>query len=78
MKFGGTRGTKLISKYFLDRFFQTSSASDSATTHLDHGLIVASTAAITCSSDHVMSHGDETHQIDKHGNLIISPKSEVL
>ncbi|CAG9811143.1 unnamed protein product [Chironomus riparius] len=61
-----------------DRFFQTSSASDSATTHLDHSLIVASTAAITCSSDHVISHGDETHQIDKHGNLIISPKPEVL
>ncbi|XP_070494567.1 nuclear factor 1 X-type isoform X2 [Chironomus tepperi] len=61
-----------------DRFFQTSSASDTATTHLDHGLIVASTAAITCSSDHVISHGDDTHHIDKHGNLIISPKPEVL
>ncbi|KAG5668926.1 hypothetical protein PVAND_016836 [Polypedilum vanderplanki] len=62
-----------------DRFFQTSSASDSSVTHLDHGLIVASTAAITCSSDHTISHGDDaSHQIDKHGNLIISPKPEVL
>lgn len=64
--------------FLLDRFFQTSSASDSATSHLDHGLIVASTAAITCSSDHVINHTDETHHIDKHGNLIISPKPEVL
>jgi hypothetical protein len=45
---------------------------------MEHGLIVASTAAITCTSDHTISHGDDSHHIDKHGNLIISPKPEVL
>jgi len=73
----------------LDRFFQTSTASsDSAATQLDqHGLIVASTtAALTCTSEHSISHhhhhlhhdGGAQHQLDKHGNLMISPKSEVL
>lgn len=69
----------------LDRFFQTSTASsDTSASHLDqHGLIVSSTAAITCTSDlastinhHTVDH--QQHQIDKHGNLLISPKSEVL
>lgn len=65
----------------LDRFFQASTASsDSAASHLNHHLIVASTAAITCTSDHSssMAHALEQHQIDKHGNLLISPKPEVL
>jgi hypothetical protein len=76
----------------LDRFFQTSTASsDTSTPHLDHqqhGLIVSSTAAITCTSDlastishhHTVDHQQhqQQHQIDKHGNLLISPKSEVL
>lgn len=70
------------SQSFLDRFFQTSAASsDPSTAHMNHGLIVASTAAITCTSDHssnLNSHTLEQHQIDKHGNLLISPKPEVL
>lgn len=70
--------------YILDRFFQASTASsDSSASHLNHGLIVASTAAtITCTSDHLPAiHSVDQHHhhhIDKHGNLLISPKPEVL
>lgn len=78
------RGWTLFNRirFILDRFFQaaTTTSSDSPSAHLNHGLIVASTA-ITCASDHTAEldhHTVEHHQIDKHGNLVIATKSEVL
>lgn len=69
--------------FILDRFFQaTTTSSDSTATQLDqHGLVASSVNHHTIDhqqQQHQQQQLHQHHQIDKHGNLMNSPKSEVL
>lgn len=66
-------------KFISDRFFQaTATSSDSTAAQLENDLLPPQSAGHH-KMDHVavINHSDDVH-LNKHGNLIISPKSEIL